>query len=263
MRLLTFLLPLAVVLDSGCGPARPSESSGEAALRARLDGGNDERISLQSFKKTDGQLADVMGVKIYKMDFKAQIEFRADALYKTGGLLGGAVDHLETRAKPATQGFWDQWLSSMVAAERLGCKGQILELSGEILFESKESGWNASRAEIHIVSPPSSGDPACAKSRGTSNNQIVQSINIDVRNLMTAQEVYFTDHKGYANDWNTLQTATNASLSVGNTASIVAASNGYTITITNSSTNGGITKCTVQVGAGAASTVDGVIACAP
>jgi hypothetical protein len=36
---------------------------------------------------------------------------------------------------------------------------------------------------------------------------------------------------------------------------------GFTATVSNSSITTGFTKCQVQVGAGAASTVDGVIAC--
>jgi len=36
---------------------------------------------------------------------------------------------------------------------------------------------------------------------------------------------------------------------------------GFTTTISNSSITTGFTKCQVQVGAGAASTVDGVISC--
>lgn len=94
-----------------------------------------------------------------------------------------------------------------------------------------------------------------------SDKDITASIKTDLRMLMTAQEAYFIDHAGYANDWNALKTKANASLSAGNAATMVAASNGFTITVTNTSTTAGLSKCTVQVGAGASSTTDGVIIC--
>jgi hypothetical protein len=58
-----------------------------------------------------------------------------------------------------------------------------------------------------------------------------------------------------------LQSKTNTSLSTGNSATLAGVATGFTATVDNSSITTGFTKCQVQVGAGAASTVDGVIAC--
>ena len=50
-------------------------------------------------------------------------------------------------------------------------------------------------------------------------------------------------------------------LSSGNSGAASGVASGFTITVTNTSITSSITKCTVQVGAGALSTLDGVIVC--
>jgi len=95
------------------------------------------------------------------------------------------------------------------------------------------------------------------------DNETIAALKTDLRILMTAQEAYFIDHAAYANDWNLLKAKANAALAAGNAATMVTASNGFTITVANSSTGGGLSKCTVQVGADASSAIDGVIVCVP
>jgi hypothetical protein len=77
---------------------------------------------------------------------------------------------------------------------------------------------------------------------------------------MTSQEAYFFDFNTFA-DWPTLQAKTNANITVGNSVAITTGSNGYTATVSNASISTGFTKCSVQVGGGAAAGVDGVIIC--
>jgi type II secretion system protein G len=101
---------------------------------------------------------------------------------------------------------------------------------------------------------------AIPKFAATKDKAKLASVKTDVRNLMTAQEAYFSDYSTYGS-FAQLQTASNFTLSTGNTGAVTAAVSGYTATVTNSSITSSITKCQVQVGAGAASTVDGVIVC--
>jgi len=147
MRLPGILLIAAL----GCSPGRPSEQLAQVTLNARIDGGSGERVSLIEFEKTDGQMAEVMGVEVYRIDFRARAQARADLLYKTAGFFGGNVGSLETRAKPQSQEFWDQWFSTMVASERPACKGDVFQLRGAITFEAKESGWNPAQAEFSVT----------------------------------------------------------------------------------------------------------------
>jgi prepilin-type N-terminal cleavage/methylation domain-containing protein len=101
---------------------------------------------------------------------------------------------------------------------------------------------------------------AIPKFAATKDKAKLASVKTDVRNLMTAQEAYFSDYATYGT-FAQLQTASNFSLSSGNTAAVGAAASGFTATITNSTITSTIDQCTVQVGAGAASTLDGVIVC--
>jgi type IV pilus assembly protein PilA len=101
---------------------------------------------------------------------------------------------------------------------------------------------------------------AIPKFAATKDKAKLASVKTDLRNMMTAQEAYFSDNSTYAT-FAQLQAASNFTLSTGNTAAAVGATSGWTATVTNSSISTGFNKCTVQVGAGATSAVDGVIVC--
>jgi prepilin-type N-terminal cleavage/methylation domain-containing protein len=102
---------------------------------------------------------------------------------------------------------------------------------------------------------------AIPKLAGTRDRAKLASIRSDVRNIMTAQESYFSDYAAYAPDWSTLATGTHVGVSPGNTATVSAAGSGWSATVDNPTISVGFTQCTVQVSGGAASTVDGVIIC--
>ena len=101
---------------------------------------------------------------------------------------------------------------------------------------------------------------AIPKFAATKDKAKLASVKTDLRNMMTAQEAYFSDYATYG-AFAALQTASNYSLSSGNTMTITPGASGYTGTATNSSISSTIKKCQVQVAAGAATTVDGVIVC--
>ena len=101
---------------------------------------------------------------------------------------------------------------------------------------------------------------AIPKFAATKDKAKLASVKTDVRNSETAEEAYFSDYATYGT-YAQLQTASNYSLSTGNTMAITAATNGYTVAASNSSISSTITSCKVQVGGGASSTVDGAITC--
>ena len=101
---------------------------------------------------------------------------------------------------------------------------------------------------------------AIPKFAATKDKAKLASVKTDLRNMMTAQEAYFSDYATYGS-FAQLQTASNFTLSNGNTGAAVGVSSGFTATVTNSSISAGFNKCTVPVGAGAPSTADGVIVC--
>jgi Tfp pilus assembly protein PilE len=103
---------------------------------------------------------------------------------------------------------------------------------------------------------------AIPKFAATKDKAKLASVQTDLRNVITAQEAYFADFATYAATPTTLVTANLLNISSGNTvASGAAAASGWTATISNTSITSGKKICTVQVGAGATSTVDGVMVC--
>ncbi|HEU5357694.1 MAG TPA: prepilin-type N-terminal cleavage/methylation domain-containing protein [Gemmatimonadales bacterium] len=97
---------------------------------------------------------------------------------------------------------------------------------------------------------------AIPKFAATKDKAKLASVKSDLRNLMTAEESYFSDNSTYTS---ALATSIFA-VSTGNAyTAAVTGTSGYAATVSNSSISTGSTSCTVNVGAG--STNDGVINC--
>jgi type II secretion system protein G len=97
---------------------------------------------------------------------------------------------------------------------------------------------------------------AIPKFAATKDKAKLASVKSDLRNLMTAEESYFSDYSQYTSSLSTSVFA----VSTGNTYSAaVVGTSGYTASVSNSSITSGSTSCTVAVGGGA--TNDGVIGC--
>ncbi len=102
---------------------------------------------------------------------------------------------------------------------------------------------------------------AIPKFAATKDKAKLASIKTDLRNYMTAQEAYFSDYQTYGSFAN-VQTASNFTLSAGNTGAGAAAAGGWTAVFTNTSISTGTSSCSLEVGSSAAtSTEDGVIDC--
>src|SRR5258708_2989870 len=103
---------------------------------------------------------------------------------------------------------------------------------------------------------------AIPKFAATKDKAKLASVKTDLRNMMTAEEAYFSDYATYGTVAN-LGLASNFTLSSGNASSADAGgTSGWKATVTNSSISTGTSKCHVAVGGSAPSTTtDGVIAC--
>jgi prepilin-type N-terminal cleavage/methylation domain-containing protein len=101
---------------------------------------------------------------------------------------------------------------------------------------------------------------AIPKFAATKDKAKLASIQTDLRNVITAQEAYFADWASYGTVTQ-LVSSNLISVSSGNTGTGVGAANGYTATFSNNTISAGKSVCTVQVGAGAATTLDGKLIC--
>jgi hypothetical protein len=58
--------------------AQPSAADGQQAIQNQINQDAQGRITLVEFHKTNGQLAEINAVKVYSLEFNAEIEFVED-----------------------------------------------------------------------------------------------------------------------------------------------------------------------------------------
>jgi type IV pilus assembly protein PilA len=105
---------------------------------------------------------------------------------------------------------------------------------------------------------------AIPKFAATKDKAKLASVKTDLRNIMTAQEAYFSDNQKYAKAAD-LATAKIINFSTGNAVGPTDAADaaGYTVSVKNASISDGNNTCTVYGGKAAAdaSKTDGIIEC--
>jgi prepilin-type N-terminal cleavage/methylation domain-containing protein len=103
---------------------------------------------------------------------------------------------------------------------------------------------------------------AIPKFAATKDKAKLASAKTDIRNFMTAEEAYFSDHATYSTTLSDITGGTNPlmNLSPGNTASVTAAgTGGYTVIVGNATIAGTPKGCSVTANSGVAT--DGTITC--
>ncbi len=87
------------------------------------------------------------------------------------------------------------------------------------------------------------------------------AVKSDVRNIESAEEAYFADHGVYGTDTD-LSIANAYNISNGNSITVTATDNGYTVHATNSSISNGTSSCSVEAGTDATTpALDGKMTC--
>src|SRR5206468_8280658 len=96
---------------------------------------------------------------------------------------------------------------------------------------------------------------AIPKFAATKDKSILDTVKPSMCDGRSASEACSSDYSAYGT-FAQLQSASNFTLSSGNTAAIVGATNGYTATMTNASDRKSVVKGNGEVGGGARSTED-------
>ncbi|HPF62456.1 MAG: prepilin-type N-terminal cleavage/methylation domain-containing protein [Gemmatimonadetes bacterium] len=96
---------------------------------------------------------------------------------------------------------------------------------------------------------------AIPKFAATKDKAKLASVKTDLRNMMTAQEAYFSDFSTYTGSLSSQL----FQQSSGNTFTVSGTTQSFTATVTNASITTNPKQCTVTVGSG--TTTDGQIAC--
>lgn len=138
---------------AGCSPS-PSSGDGERAIQGRIKEQSGGRIKLTKFEKTNGAQGELMGFKIYALEFNAEIEFAEDCKWAAGAL-GQQLSFSTSKAVVESQsGFsWDKFLDDTTNPGALVKKGQRVQLSGVVRYLKKEKGWAVDGIEISKAAP--------------------------------------------------------------------------------------------------------------
>jgi hypothetical protein len=116
-----------------CG-CKPSEKEGEQAVQQQIDRDSGNHMSLNWFKKTNGQEGEVNGTQEYAMSFEAGVGFVNNCKWVTG--IMGSLPTFRV-IDPPSGAFSEAALTpgTVVAA------GEQWKLVGTISFFKTENGW--------------------------------------------------------------------------------------------------------------------------
>jgi hypothetical protein len=183
---------VALTCLGGCQPGSPSARAAEEVVRSSIDEGEETRLRLVSFEKTDGRSAEFQGVRMYALMFKANGEFVSDASYSVGLPLVREGGRIVTREYVAPGGGWDGFLLSSQGF-RPARKGDRLLLTGEVAFEKRESGWVAVDVRFAFTHDSTARSGAAVVAPGSTDPR--QSSSGDV--MMEAQAAFRSVDTGH------------------------------------------------------------------
>ncbi len=138
---------------AGCSSS-PSQSDGKQAIENRIKEESQGRIKLTKFQKSNGAQGELMGFKIYALEFEAEIEFTENCKWVTG-FQGSQLSFRTAKAVAEPQsGFsWNKFLENTQSPGELVAQGQKIGVSGIVRFAKKENGWAAENIELKNAKP--------------------------------------------------------------------------------------------------------------
>lgn len=132
-ELLCVVFAIAAVLLTACGgSSTPSESDGRAVFENRLKQTlQNGTVKLVRFNKVNGQMGEETGIKFYKLQYEAEVEY-------PNGLNINCKDHVAGK-----RFSWDCYMKEVRE------KGERQVVKEEMIFEKTEKGWKAPDGHIY------------------------------------------------------------------------------------------------------------------
>ncbi|HRQ90989.1 MAG TPA: DUF4339 domain-containing protein [Bacteroidia bacterium] len=127
------LIPL-VGFVAGNGP--PSAALAEEQFKARVQKESDRRMSVVSFRKTNGARGELFGAKIYLLEYEAEIVFLEDCYWYRGWSgkdFPGTTETVEWVNK--------NWALRSLTPKESKEKGDRVRIRGDMVYEKTEKGW--------------------------------------------------------------------------------------------------------------------------
>jgi hypothetical protein len=158
-----FLLILLLSPELACGLGTPSAADGESAIRAAINNESAGRIKLVSFKKTDAVEGELMGFKIYGLEFQIEIEFLENCRWVDYGLGGtGPTLHTAKLTPKNSNNSLTQFNENLQNPGTDVTRGQHVNVAGTVRYVKKESGWVLD--EVRLSQVVSAGDNSSPRS---------------------------------------------------------------------------------------------------
>ncbi len=134
-----------------------SENEARNAFAAAIQEGSQGKITVISFKKTDGQKSEANGIRIYRFDFEAQIQFEANGSWLKGMAMDSRLSF--QFAAPVNTGSWAAFNNQMQGGIAVS-QGARATISGSVLGQKTENGWKLCHRALQNRPPPGTFKPA-------------------------------------------------------------------------------------------------------
>jgi hypothetical protein len=155
MKKLIFILVtgLFLAMINSCGIIDDKESKVHDFLGQKVSSESQGTIKLNNLKKTNGYDQEFMGMKMYILEWSADISVQSE-IWKAGNNLEGYWQNFSvTVEKP---GFWDAY-ASVNMPKHLGIGASVL-LTGESKLHKTEKGWIVEELNIKTYQILNEGD---------------------------------------------------------------------------------------------------------
>lgn len=141
-------LAIATAFFIACSTSdTPSESDARKALEKIINEDSQGLIKLVSFKKTNAQSGETLGVKLYSLECEGEIEFLEGGWWWRALGKGFA---LATTVRRTEGGALDIFHSTEYSSENRVEKGQHKRFHGVVRFQLTENGWRAEEGRPHL-----------------------------------------------------------------------------------------------------------------
>lgn len=151
-----FLFLILCSALAGCSRP-PSAGVGQQAIEDRVKRDSEGCIKLVQFRKTNGQSAEINGVKIYTLDYETEIEFLEACKWNipifAGTIMNTEASFRTTKSSDKTLGAAAQLMEASMNPGTEVSKGQRVKLIGAIRFEKKEKGWWIDSVKVTSIIP--------------------------------------------------------------------------------------------------------------
>lgn len=158
---LLLVLGICAVISGCSGP--PSANDGRQAIENRIKQQSGGRIRVVQFQKANGQMSEVMGVKVYTLEYETEIEFleacKWNIITFAGAIMDDELSFRTTKSPDKPLNELAQLAESATNPGTEVSKGQRFKLVGAIRFEKKEKGWWVDGVKVASIAP---GDRSAA-----------------------------------------------------------------------------------------------------